>query len=201
MKSTVSGKLTKIESCQLVIPIPNAGLPQSSSVNGYGKDQEYILVMNNLPDVSDSKTAMYNPEPIIGRSVPLYTYSHSGDRTINLQIHFFVIEPGDADKNLLSLRVLQSAVYPREDSSGTYPYLPPPVCRLKCGSLLTSDQSHLCVIMQSYNVKFPTEVAWHESNTGLSTFCPYRFDVDTTWLVVYSSEDLPFQSRIVTSGR
>lgn len=158
--------------------------------------------MNNLPDIGDSKSAVYNNEPIIGRSVPLYTFSHSGDRTISLQIHLFVIEPQDAEQNLQILRIVQSAIYPQEDSNKVFPYLPPPVCRLKCGSLLTSGSEHLCVVLQSYNVKFPTEVAWHDSDyTGSSTYCPYRFDIDTTWLVVYSSEDLPYQSRIVTSGR
>lgn len=202
MKATSSGRLNKLEQCQIVIPIPDArGMGSGPSISGSGMSQEYILSMNNLPDISDSKSAVYNNEPIIGRSTPLYTYSHSGDRTLNIQIHFFIVEPGDAEKNLLALRVIQSAVYPREDSAGTFPFLPPPVCRIKCGSLLTAGQDHLCAVLQSYNVKFPPDVAWHESQDGISTYCPYRFDVDTTWLVVYSSEDLPFQSRIVTSGR
>lgn len=148
--------------------------------------------MRSLPDISDSKTAVYNSEAIMGRSFPMYTYSHSADRNISIQLHYFVTEPGDAVENLQDLRWLQSAVYPRESKDA--PYLPPPVCQLKCGSLLATEA--ICVVLQSYSVKFPTEVAWDED-----TFCPFRFDVDTSWLVVYTSSDLPYQSRIIKSGR
>lgn len=174
-KATNSGKLNPIKDCSLTIP--NAG----------------EIVMNNLPDISDTKSAVYNNESIMGRSFPLYTYSHSSDRSISLQIHFFIIEKGDGAKNLQYLRWIQSAVYPREGSGGA-PYQPPPVCTLQCGKLLASEK--ICVILQSYSVKFPTQVAWEEE-----TYCPFRFDVDTSWLVVYNSQDLPYQSRIVKSGR
>jgi hypothetical protein len=113
-----------------------------------------------------------------------------------MQLHFFIVEPNDGLKNLKYLRAIQSAVYPRSGDSEaqTTPYRPPPVCKIKCGKLLGDEE--LCVILQSYSVKFPTEVAWQKD-----TFCPYRFDVDTTWIVVYTSIDLPFQDRIITSGR
>jgi hypothetical protein len=58
-----------------------------------------------LPEISDSKSAIYNNEPIIGRSFPLYTYSHSGDRSLNIQLHFFVVDVDDAVKNLGYLRI------------------------------------------------------------------------------------------------
>ena len=163
-----------------MITIPNAG----------------TITMNNLPDITDSKTAVYNSENIMGRSVPLYTYSHSGDRNISMQIHFFITNESDATNNLKYLRWLQSACYPREGLYGA-PYTPPIVCTLSCGQLLTTDQP-LCVALQSCSVKFPTDVAWYEKD---DTYCPYRFDVDTSWISVYSSEDLPFASRIITSGR
>ncbi len=212
MKATNSGKLNLLGKCQIVIPtqnMPNSPVGKDSYEIGRFINGEYILTMNNLPEISDTKSAVYNNEPIIGRSAPLYTYSHSADRTISFQIHFFNLRQGDAENNLEALRIIQSALYPRESSN--YPYLPPPICRIKCGSLLASSSNHLCVVLQSYSVKFPTDVAW-ESNTepkeirpGLwsldPTYCPYRFDVDTSWLVVYSSDELPFQSRIITSGR
>lgn len=181
-KATIKGKLTPVPECEIIIP----------GAGDYGGDG--TIPMNNLPDISDSKSAVYNNEGIIGRSFPLYTYSHSADRTINIQLHFFIVEPGDGAKNLQYLRMIQSAVYPREGLMT--PYRPPPICRIRCKDLLATGKSPLCVALQSYSVKFPTEVAWDEE-----TYCPYRFDVDTTWLTVYSSEDLPFQSRIVTSGR
>jgi hypothetical protein len=66
---------------------------------------------------------------------------------------------------------------------------------MKCGRLLTEGEE-LCVILKSYTVKFPTEIAWDESS-----YAPYKFDIDTQWDVVYTSADLPGQERIFTSGR
>ena len=176
MKATNDGSLTPISKCTVLIP--NAG----------------TIVLNNLPTLTDAKTAVYNNEAIIGRSTPLYTYSHSGDRTISLAMHFFVVDKGDAAKNLKYLRWIQSAVYPREGTGGS-PFTPPVICQLKCGSLL-ADNEPLCCALQSYSVKFPEEVAW-----DAETFIPFRFDVETSWIVVYTSDDLPFQSRIVQFGR
>lgn len=174
--ATTTGSLNPINDCYIEIP---------------GGDR---IVLNNLPDITDSKSAVYNNEAIIGRSFPLYTYSHSADRNISMQLHFFVVDPEDVEANLQHLRLLESAVYPRESTTGA-PFEPPPICRLKCGSLLAQDKE-LCVVLQSYSAKFPTEVAW-----DVDHFTPFRFDVDTQWLVVYTSEDLPFQSRIIESGR
>jgi len=176
MKATNNGSLAPVPNC--TIDIPKAG----------------IIRLNNLPDISDSKDAIYNTEAIIGRSTPLYTYSHSGDRSISIQLHFFLVNKEDAEKNLEYLRWIQSALYPREGSGGS-PFIPPVICQIKCGSLL-SKSTPLCCILKSYSVKFPTEVAWSETN-----FCPFKFDVETSWIVVYTSNDLPFQSRIVQSGR
>ena len=173
-KATNSGSLNDIE-CR--INIPGAG----------------TIILNNLPDISDSKQAVYNPQAIIGRSFPLYTYSHSGDRTINMQLHFFIVNPGDAEKNLADLRKIQSAVYPRQGTGA--PYKPPPICTIECKKILTNDEP-LCVALQSYSVRFPSDVAW-----DTETYCPYRFDVDTQWWAVYTSSDLPYQDRIVSSGR
>ena len=196
--------LSPINECY--IKIPNAG----------------TIIMNNLPDVGDSKQAVYNNIPVMGRSFPFYTYSHSGDRVITVQLHFFILKEGDAQRNLRYLRYLQSATYPRQGND-VVPYVPPVVCQLKCGELLsdtTGEPSNnlrvgrllsatsspdanstdtfkpLCAILQNYNVKFPTDVAW-----DAKTYCPYRFDVDTSWYVVYTNDDLPNADRIVKSGR
>lgn len=184
MKATTSGNLNRINDCKITIP----GTGQDG---GIGE-----IIMRSLPEISDGKQASYNSENIMGRSFPLYTYSHSGDRSIGLQIHFFIINDSDAGQNIRDLRKIQSAVYPRPGTGGA-PYMPPPVCTIQCGKLL--GEQPLCVVLQSYSVKFPTEVAWYEGEDG--TFCPFRFDVDTSWIVVYTSSDLPYQSRIVSSGR
>ena len=175
-KATITGgSLVPIEDCYLDIP-------------NFGK-----IIFDNLPEITDSKSASYNDEVVIGRASPLKTYSQSDNRTIALQIHFFVSRPNDIQENLSKLRAIESATYPRED--GTGPYTPPPICKLKCGQLLSSD-SELCVVCKSYSVRFPTDIAWAED-----VFTPYKFDVDTTWDVVYRSSDLPGQDRILQSGR
>lgn len=182
MKASNDGSLAPISKC--TVQIPNAG----------------TITLNNLPSITDSKTVIYNNEAIIGRSTPLYTYSHSGDRTISMTMHFFIVDKGDASKNLRYLRWIQSAAYPREGSGGS-PFVPPVICQIKCGSLLAGNADSgssepLCCALQSYSVKFPEEVAWEEE-----TFCPFKMDVETSWIVVYTSNDLPNQSRIITSGR
>lgn len=174
MRATIDGRLSPVPDCK--ITIPGAG----------------VILMNNLPDISDSKSAVFNSESIIGRSFPLYTYSHSSDRTINMVLHFFIVERDDAIRNLNSLRYIQSAVYPRSGESQGTPYQPPPVCTIECGKLLSNGP--LCALLQSYSVKFPTEVAWDEE-----TYCPYRFDVDTNWLITYTSSGLPYQEDIVST--
>jgi hypothetical protein len=156
-------------------------------------DFDYVIDLNNLPEISDSKTASYNDETVIGRASPLKTYAQSDNRSISFQMTFFVAEPLDIQKNISHLRALQSAAYPRDGANGA-PFIPPPVCRMKCGALLSVGE--LCVILKQYSVKFPTEVAWDES-----TLVPFKFTVDTTWDVVYRSSDLPGQQRIFSLGK
>lgn len=177
--TTIGGPLIPISDCYVVIPIG---------------DSEVKIVLDNLPDITDTKSASYNDEIVIGRSSPLKTYSQSDNRSITMQLHFIVSKPGDVDLNLRYLRAIQSAVYPR-GSKGEAPFVPPPVCRIKCGKLL-SESEDLCVILKNYSVKFPTEVAWDEDS-----FTPFKFDVDTTWDVVYKSADLPGQERIFSFGK
>lgn len=200
-QATNTGTLQPVPDCTITIPIETQQFAggQVNTIRG-----THVIQMNNLPDISDTKSAIYNNEGIIGRSFPLYTYSHSGDRQISMQLHFFAVDSvvgndglTDVQRNLKHLRAIQSATYPRTGNAGGAPYRPPPVCRLRCGSLLANSDD-LCAVLQSYSVKFPTEVAW-ETRTG--TLLPYRFDVDTSWLTVYTSEDLPTATRIFTSGR
>ena len=170
MQSTLpNGDLRSIEEC--VLNIPNV---------------DELIVLNNLPDISDSKSANYNNEPIMGRSYPLYTYHFSGDRNISIKFHFYITKKGDGLKNLQTLRNIQSAVYPRKSQDDGAPFRPPVICTFKCKSLLAKEP--LCMVLRDYSVTFPTDVAWEEE-----TYCPYKFDLDTNWLVVYTSPDLRTQ--------
>lgn len=176
----VGGALVPIRNCYILIPI--------------GGSEEFLLTFKVLPEISDSKSVSYNDEQVIGRASPLKTYAQSDNRSISVQIHMVVSEESDLDYNIEALRAIQSAAYPRKSDNGA-PFVPPPVCRMKCGHLLSAGQE-LCVVLKNYSVKFPTEVAWDED-----TFVPFKFDIDTSWDVVYKSSDLPGQDRIFVSGR
>lgn len=153
-------------------------------------DEEIILKI--LPDISDSKGASYADETIIGRSFPVKTYSHSENRAISMELHFLALKKEDIQQNLDYLRLIQSAVYPREGRDGS-PYRPPPVCQIKCGKLLGDDG--VCCILKSYSVKFDPQMVWDEDS-----LLPYKFDVSTSWEVVYASSKLPGQEMIMESG-
>jgi len=174
-KATTGCSLDPISECYIDVP-------------GFGK-----IVMDNLPDISDGKSASYTPTTIIGRSTPLTTYSHSDTRNISWGMHLFVKSAVDISGNLEILRVLESCVYPR-NTAGPGPYSPPVICRIKCGDLL-SINAPLCAVLKSYSVKFPTDVAWHDA-----LYTPYKIDIDLSFEVVYNSSDLPGADRIVSSG-
>lgn len=173
--TTPRGALIPIDKCYIQIP-------------GFGQ-----IVFNNLPEVGDSKSAIYNSEPIIGRASPIHTYHYSDTRMINIQLHLFILERGDAQKNLRIKRALESCLYPREGSGGA-PFVPPPICEVRVGEFLAT--SPVCCSLQSMNVTAPTDVAW-----DMETLCPYKMDISTTWMKVYNSPDLPTQSRIMSTGR
>jgi hypothetical protein len=182
MKGTNSNSnLNEIKNCYVDIPI-----------DIYGNRR---IIIKNLPDISDTKSASYSDTTVIGRSSPIKTYSQSDNRSINIQFHFFATQESDLNENIIDLRALQSATYPREGDGGA-PFVPPPVCKLKCG-LLLSNFGELCVILKSYSIKFPTDVTWAEIGEN---YFPIKFDVDTTWDVVYASSELPGQSRIFYLG-
>lgn len=183
--SNIGGQLIPLKLCY--IDIPGATCISSHSIQ-----------LNALPDISDSKSASYSDEAVMGRSNPLKTYAHSENRAISFTIHLYVVQPSDINLNLCYLHALESAVYPRTQSSGS-PFVPPPICTIQCGSLLASDASgnpaSICAVLKSYSVRFPTDVAWDEH-----TYMPYKLDIDTSWEVVYSAVDLPGAERIMKFG-
>lgn len=175
-KATIDGgRLVPLASCYVFIP-------------NFGN-----VEVKSLPDLEDTKAANYSDQPIMGRAFPLKTYSHSENRSISLVFHFYAITSEDLTQNLQYLRAIESATYPREGNGGS-PFTPPPVCRIRCGKLLGEEE--LCVVLRQYSVRFPTDVAWDEDN-----YIPYKFDVSTSWDVVYRSSQLPGQNRILDMGR
>jgi hypothetical protein len=172
------GDLKAIPDCELIIPsVPHI-------LNGTQKGQ---IVFNNLPDLSDQKGAAYNDEPVVGRALPIKTFSQGENRSISLTANFYILKNGDETVNLKILRAIQSAVYPRDEA---FPYAPPPVCKIKCGKLLSSN--HLCVVMKDYSVKFPTDVPWSQGS-----YLPYKMEISMSFDVVYPSNKLPGSEMIV----
>lgn len=193
----IGGPLNVIDDCYIIIPYDGAKPPEpprQSDPTFVFMDKMVKVVMDNLPDISDTKSANYSDETIIGRSNPVKTFSQSDNRSISMQIHFIVSKPSDIYVNLQKLRAIQSALYPREGEEGS-PFIPPPVCKMKCGNLLSTKE--ICVILKQYSVKFPTDIAWDYTSRN---FTPYKFDVETTWDVVYSSSSLPGQREIFDAG-
>jgi hypothetical protein len=190
MKATgTKGELLPIPDCYIYIP----GLKQAriafgvtNDIGGTNQIDDKIYA-RILPDISDSKSAQYSDEAIIGRSSPFKTYSHSENRTISWTAYFMTTKETDIKRNLIDLRAIQSVTYPRDNFE---PYAPPPVCSIKCGTILGDEA--LCVVLRSYTVKHPTDVSWDQS-----TLLPYKFSVDMSWDVVYQSESLPGYEKIL----
>jgi hypothetical protein len=202
-KATInSGKLNVIPDCYIAVggssepvqPVQPVQ-PQSARLEGGLK----YIDMYILPDISDSKSANYAPENGIGRSNPFTIFSYSELRTISWTCHFIIQNlngENTADRILDNIRTLQSAVYPR-DSFGS----PPPLCKLKCGELLSSDE--VCAVLRSYSVKYDTSVPWFTERPEPDfpgSLVPYKIDVDLQFDVVYNQTSLPISSKIMTTG-
>jgi len=181
------GRLLPIDECYIWSEMPAAG-PL------YSKGDTNYLYFDNIPDVSDKKSAKYNDETGIGRTAPFKIYSNSENRGISCECHFFVQQasgPQSAKAILDTMRWLQAHVYPKEPEGGTY--IPPPIMQIKLFKNLSEEP--LCVILTSYNTKFDPSVPWDEEY-GI----PYKLDISLEFEVVYQSENLPYAEDIKTSG-
>jgi len=150
------------------------------------------IIMNNLPDIGDQHDASYATENGVGRSMPTRTFSNGGDRKISWTAHFIAENESKLTDNLKALRLIEGATYPRAIVNNL-PYLPPPICKIKCGKLLGDYE--LCVVLESYSIKFPTDIPWSDNG-----YIPYKFDVDMSFAVVYDSANLPGAERIISLG-
>ena len=181
IKATVEGgALNTIEGCSLTIP-------------KFGSFSGKEVLFKILPDISDSKTASYSTDLVMGRSSPMKSYVASDERQIGIVFHFVVADRLDIYSNIETVRMLQAMVYPRDgDDKLGVPFIPPPVCNFWCGYLLSSSAEPLCVVLKNYSLKIPTDVAWEAD-----LLCPVKFDLDTTWDVVYASSELPGANKII----
>lgn len=180
MRSTLpSGDLIPILDCYIDIP-----------------ELETKIIMNILPDISDSKSASYPDENAIGRSMPFKSYQNSENRTISWSAHFMVCKEIDKKQIITWLRVIEACTYPMLLRTGGAPYAPPPICQLRCGELLSKlDSPDVCAVMKSYSVKFDTNVPWDEVS-----YLPHKLDVDMQFDVVYNQAYLPGAEFIMQDG-
>lgn len=146
---------------------------------------DVTVEMDILPDISDSKAANYANENAIGRSAPFVIFSNGELRTISWTCHFVVKKEGDIDKYMRYIRAFQSACYPQSQTG-----YPPPICRLYCGQLLSSNE--LCAVLKNYTIKFDTSVPWEEDS-----MVPYKLDIDLQFDVVYNQSELPISDDII----
>jgi hypothetical protein len=152
----------------------------------------FVIPLKILPDISDSKAAQYNDEPVMGRSFPVKTYAYSENRTIGMTAYFYSDTSDAINCNLGYCRLIQSATYPRAGFLATaLPYRPPQLCQLYCGQLLSKDP--LCVVIKRYSLKLPRDVPWEPTK-----LIPYYFTMDIEMDVVYNTTDLPGQERILS---
>ena len=174
MKATsVNGVLERLTFFYLIIPVDN---------------NEIKIYFNNINSLTDSKSATYSEESVPGRSFPVKFYSQSDNRTIGLKIKFIAGTENELGEIVKQFRAIQSAVYPREGDDSS-PYFPPPICKLRYGFTLSKDE--ICVIIKSYSVTYPDDVAWSEKY-----LMPYAFEVDVPCEQVFRSSNLPGQSKI-----
>lgn len=173
MKATTNGGiLVPIENCYIEVP------------------PRIRILAYVLPEISDGKGATYNDEIGIGRSAPIKTYSHSDNRTVNVNWTFVLQNAEKAREVTQHFKALKSCVYPYKESDKNLPYRPPAICKIRCGHAL--DDKELCVILRNYSVNFPVDVPWDDTY-----LLPYKFSISLTWEVVYTTSELPGREKII----
>lgn len=185
--TNANGTLNIIEECYIKIP----EFKDANSPNGI------LIPMNILPDISDRKSAQYSDEAGIGRSMPFKNFQSSENRSVSWTIHWLATSYKDHVQILKWMRALEACTYPRDLTIGGAPYAPPPICKLKCGNLLSNKwgASELSAVLKEYSVKFDTTVPWDQW-FGL----PQKLDLDLTFDIVYNLNELPGAEKILYSG-
>jgi hypothetical protein len=91
----------------------------------FDQDSQDRVEFQLMPDtISESKNAVYNEVPILGRSLPLLGYSHSSSRQMGLSLQFVSLNrTGKYSPQwvLHQVRWLESKVYPAYDNGYAFP--------------------------------------------------------------------------------
>lgn len=175
-----TGYLQDIPDCYLTIP----GGTDVVGSNGSSRTINFKI----LPKISESKTANYAGQEVMGRVVPISAYANSGNRTISISMDFYALDDIQLEENIVNKYAIRSALCPK--SLNTFiPFSPPSICQFKCGNVL--DNKPTCMALTSFSWEAPVDVAWSDK-----WIHPYYFTVRTEWFEVYTYEDLPGQEAI-----
>jgi hypothetical protein len=198
------GDLLFIDDCYIQLPvnIPNRPTMQMQNGSVQAGNSPYIF-FNILPKISDSHASNFNDESIMGRSMPLKTYASGGVRAINIEISYLIVdEQVDPQRIWAELKAIQACTYPQDGGANIgAPFLPPFICRLKCGHMI--GKNGIFAVLRNYSVNFPTDVAWYWDNNDQANETirlPFYFTISTSWEAVYRTIDLPGAQRILDDG-
>lgn len=186
-------------------PLPDCWIMLPGS--GFKDDKIRLFA---LPEITDTKEAIYSDQTVQGRSSPVKTYSYSSNRTISLIMHLYVTQNSDIERNLKIIRAISALAHPEYNNT----YLPPRVAKLKCGRLISDDPDGANVILRSYEVTYETEVQWFwqdaiepeqlppgvfgpPSPGKQGTYMPLHVSIPTQWDVVYDWQKLPGHQDVI----
>lgn len=168
-----TGQLKKIPNCSLILPFEVIGT-NSNEITFY-----------SLPEISESKSATYPDEELMGRSSPINIYSKSDHRSISITMHLYVTVQEEIEINLNIIRAISSLVYPEYSDED---WRPPNIVYFNCGKLLSENRVPL--LLKDYNVNYATDVQWFYDEEK-NIYMPLHVSIKTSWNIVYSWESLP----------
>jgi hypothetical protein len=186
------GELTEIPNCRIIVPRGNTYSNIGDTLLNFLTNTG-LITFNAMPTISDTKAAKYTEDFVMGRATPITSYSYSQARMVDFDIPLIALKSSDFQKNLAIVRLLESLTYPVDMKGQAPPFVPPPVCTIQCGQIL--GKNPLCVVLETYSLKIDPSVPLDPI-----TLLPIKFSISTRWRVVYNSENLPGQERIITSG-
>lgn len=173
--ATVNGKPVFLKGVSMLIP--------NSGGQGF-TDWQFVA----LPEVSDSKEAQYSDIPILGRSSPIPTFSHSGYRKFQIAFHLHSITDELKQYHVNFIRAVASLVHPEYNNS----YRPPRLAWFKCGSLIgiptaTGGRGYVRILAESYSYTMDPEYVWLDQLDLVPQYIALNINVR----VVYSYARLP----------
>lgn len=165
---------------------------------GVGFPVKDVIPFQFMPNsISDNKSANYNETPIIARSVPIKSYSHSSSRIISFTLEFFT-SPEQGTKLLspllLKTRIdaLKALVYP---DYGAFITKPPPRCIVHIGA-----QVAFLGVCKSVNVTYSNKAPWDLNPVVLSHHAKVALSFEETLNIPLSNTEVRLGLPVSISG-